>query len=227
MAKKQIEAYYDKLSEVYDRDRAKGYFEFVNQFELNTILPHAKGNKVLEVGCGTGILLERVSKVAKRAVGIDLSNEMVKVAKARGLEAKKAFATKIPFKDNSFDIVFSFKTLSHVPNLELALSEMARVAKPGGLVVFELYNARSVGRLYKLLFPTKIFTKYYSTADAIKILPQNIEILEVKGVISFIPTRVIFDLPILQRLFAKLESLASRTFFKRFANYMIIVCRKK
>jgi len=104
---------------------------------------------VLEVGCGTGFMACRISEEKNcQIVGIDISERMIEMAKERairlGIEDKVIFrvadACKLPFEDNSFDVVFSqFATV--LLDKKKALAEYMRVLKPGGyLGVVEIFK---------------------------------------------------------------------------------------
>ena len=123
--------YYDDFSSHYDRGRDAGYHALVDRIESSIVIEHAAGMRVLEVGCGTGLVLEKVAPIAASAVGVDLSAGMIGKARARGLEVVRGSATALPFAAASFDVVYSFKVLAHVPEIERALSEIARVTTAG------------------------------------------------------------------------------------------------
>src|SRR5690606_25988957 len=65
--------YYGRFAASYETRRHPGYHLLVDELEAGLPLPHAAGRDVLEVGCGTGLILDRVAKVARTAVGMDLS----------------------------------------------------------------------------------------------------------------------------------------------------------
>jgi len=227
MGDRQAEKYYDRLSSKYDKQHTSGYFEFLNRFEFNALAPLASKKKVLEVGCGTGIMLERISKIAASAVGVDISDEMLAASRKRGLKVKKASAASLPFGQGEFDLAYAVKVIAHVPNAGKAILEMSRVAKENGFVALEFYNSRSLKRLLKAVFPVKTFTKYHSLNEMKSLLPASFKIVEVRGAMVFAPSRILFDLPLVHYLFAGLESIAGRTFLKRFASHILIVCKKK
>jgi ubiquinone/menaquinone biosynthesis C-methylase UbiE len=109
----------------YGADRALGHLE------LN------ENDSVVDIGCGPGADLELMHRQARRAVGVDLSEAMVKAAKHRVPGAKVLIgrATELPFANGSFDAAWARALLIHVPDAETALGEMARVLQPGGRVV--------------------------------------------------------------------------------------------
>lgn len=225
--RENIEQYYDELSSSYDKSHTRGYFESINRFELSLLEKAVYNKRVLEVGCGTGILLERVAKKASAAIGIDLSSEMLKKAGERNLAISKADALKLPFKNNFFDVVYSVKVLPHIPKLESVFVEMSRVTKENGLVFFEFYNSQSSKNMVKAIFPTKTFTRYYSINRIKKMLPSNLELVEVNGLMVFTPSCVLYSVPLLGRVLDFLENAASRTFLKKLASHIVFVCRKK
>src|SRR5205085_155292 len=131
---------------------------------------------LLEVGCGTGLLLERFGAFAN-AKGIDLSPRMLDRARARGLDVREGSATKLPFDDAQFDVTVSFKVLAHVGDIGRALSEMVRVTRPGGVVLAEFYNPWSFRGLLKRLGPAGRISRFtkedavYTRFDAPWVIP--------------------------------------------------------
>src|SRR6188472_1855648 len=114
-------AYYDDFSTGYERERHRGYHALLDELELGVVDPLVRGAEVLEVGCGTGLILEKLARTARRAEGVDLSPGMLDLARKRGLDVREGSATELPYADDSFDVVLSFKVLAHVPEIERAL----------------------------------------------------------------------------------------------------------
>ncbi len=93
---------------------------------------------VLDLAGGTGdfskLVREKLPK--SRSVVVDITEEMLRLARASGLdEAVCGDATALPFANGSFDCVFIGYGLRNFPNLKTALAEIARVTRPGGLMV--------------------------------------------------------------------------------------------
>ncbi len=148
-----VNEYYSKYAKTYDSSRTTPHFSKLNKLQYLFLKENIDLNKrILEVGCGTGEFLKRIPT----AVGIDFSEEMVKVAKSKNLNASLGDATRLDFKDNSFDYSFSFKVFAHVPNCQLMLSEMVRVSKIG--IVFDFYN----------FFSLKALKDYFNGGDYIR-----------------------------------------------------------
>ena len=93
-------------------------------------------SSVLEVGGGEGELAERiVRELGAELVLVDQSERMVEISRARGLDARVGDVQALPFADESFDCAVAAWMLYHVPDLDLAIAELARVLRPGGRLV--------------------------------------------------------------------------------------------
>jgi ubiquinone/menaquinone biosynthesis C-methylase UbiE len=91
---------------------------------------------VLEVGCGPGEAAERIAReLGARVVAVDLSPRMVELARARAVDARVGDVQDLQFPDESFDCALAAWVLFHPADLERALSELARVLRPGGRLV--------------------------------------------------------------------------------------------
>ena len=77
----KVRQYYDDFSQTYEDPRGRGYHRMIDELETELVTPYARGAHVLELGCGTGLILEKVAAVAKEAIGIDLSEGMAKRSK--------------------------------------------------------------------------------------------------------------------------------------------------
>lgn len=97
-----------------------------------------KGERVLDIGCGTGILLPFIRKKAgvnSKVTALDYSKKMLKKAEEKYGEKYNyvcANATRLPFKRNSYDTVICFNVFPHFPKKYKVLSEISRTLKPKG-----------------------------------------------------------------------------------------------
>ena len=116
----------------------------------NLLLRHVPRNCefALEIGCGTGALARRLAQHCRRVIALDLSSEMIRVARSRSiqvdnLEFQLADATTWDFPQSQFDFICSIATLHHLNQHEL-LPRMKAALKPGGnLVVLDLVESNS------------------------------------------------------------------------------------
>lgn len=138
-------AWYDRISRYYD---LAGLFERRYKALALEMADFREGERVLEVGCGTGWALERIARwigERGRAYGVDLSPKMLEVARERlqkagwmgRVELVESDATTMSFPDEMFDAAFSTFTLElfDTPDIATVLSEIRRVLKPGGRFV--------------------------------------------------------------------------------------------
>ena len=115
----------------------------VQKQDVERLLPVARaGERLLDLGCGTGHWSSFFAARGYRVQGIDISPEMVTAAKASVPEAefRVADAYALPFADASFDVVAAMAALEFVPDAAAVVSEMARCTKPGGSMLVGTLN---------------------------------------------------------------------------------------
>lgn len=101
----------------------------------------ARGRRVLEVGCGTGIGLRYLDRVASLAVGGDFDPEVVRLAQRQGSGTLvRLDAQSLPFQDRTFDVVCMAEAIYYVPRADAFFAEAARVLAPGGTLVVTSVN---------------------------------------------------------------------------------------
>ncbi|MBW2731743.1 MAG: methyltransferase domain-containing protein [Deltaproteobacteria bacterium] len=233
----QSERYYDEFSHTYEDQRHRGYHKMLDELEVEVARRYMQG-RVLEAGCGTGLVLERLRPHVDEVVGIDLSSGMLNHARGRQLRVAQATVEGLPFPDESFDGVTSFKVLAHVPGIQEAMAEMARVTRPGGHLVLEFYNRRSLRHLVKMLkspsrigkgyVDTDVFTRYDSLADIDAYLPDSLERIAIHGVRIITPVAQLHDLPFVGPLLARVERrLCESKWASHFGGFLIVVLRKR
>jgi ubiquinone/menaquinone biosynthesis C-methylase UbiE len=108
--------------------------------EFLTAVEFPAGSRVLEVGCGTGVLTRRLARVpgVESVLGVDIAPSLLERARSLVTERNVTFeegdATALRFSNESFEVVVLDSTLSHVPDAERAIAEAARVLRPAGLL---------------------------------------------------------------------------------------------
>jgi ubiquinone/menaquinone biosynthesis C-methylase UbiE len=180
-----LRAAYDREAAQYDRRRyesAEGrHFSQMEVELLTSWLPTGAGTTVLDIPAGTGRLSVALAQSGLRVIGADISANMLRVAASKvdvAAAGRPQFmqgsGTELPFADDTFDAVISFKFFHLIPNEQkpLFIREMARVLKPGHRMVVEFnspyyggimawlrYNFRKKqagGMRMKCIFPDQI-----------------------------------------------------------------------
>nr|WP_282570282.1 methyltransferase domain-containing protein [Methanoculleus sp. 7T] len=134
---KKVQQHYDEVADIYD-DRYDGhrgrcYHGHISDHVMNAL---PKGGLLLDIGCGTGLFVERYVEEGGRAVGLDISPGMVRHGRQRCPDSEFCVGTAdiLPFRDATFDALASLLAFSYVPDPEAMLRESYRVLKPGGRI---------------------------------------------------------------------------------------------
>jgi len=136
MVSMDFRKFYDKTATSYDKRHDSPASLMLRKKENGLIKKYATG-RVLDIGCGTGYHMGHGENI-KNIIGVDISDYMLKIARKRGFNVKKARAEDLPFQDNSFDTIFCFFAVLNMCNSSQAVKEMARVLKPGGCALLSL-----------------------------------------------------------------------------------------
>jgi len=102
--------------------------------------------RLLDIGCGGGVLTEEFARMGCQTAGIDISPRSIAVAQAHAnqsglsIDYRTGEATNLPFEAGSFEAVSCCDMLEHVPDWKQVLVEAGRVLKPGGLFFFDTIN---------------------------------------------------------------------------------------
>ena len=145
----------------WDVDGEFGPLHAINPLRLEWIdgIAPLKGQRVLDVGCGGGILADAMARKGADVLGIDLAEKSLKVAQLHALEAgtsqityrlvaAEALAAEMP---DHFDVVTCMEMLEHVPDPASVVQACARLAKPGGWVFFSTINRNPKSFLMAIL----------------------------------------------------------------------------
>lgn len=236
----ETRAYYDEFSKSYEKHRrpnhGDGYHALVDDLEVELCERYGAAKDILECGCGTGLILERLARFARRAVGIDLSPGMLELAVGRGLEAREGSVTDLPFENETFDVTCSFKVLAHVPDIGKALAEMARVTRPGGVILAEFYNPLSFRGLAKRLGPagkisertreSAVYTRFDAPWVLPRILPPGTRIETARGIRIVTPAAAAMRVPGLKGMLRTAERLLCDSPASMLGGFYVAVIRK-
>ncbi len=148
---KLSEQHFDGQAEVYDANNSM-YYSGPAKVSCNDTVKYLKDinyNKLLDVGCGTGYLLNLLSdKKEAEYHGLDLSEGMLKQARAkniRGTTLVKGRSDELPYEDNYFDVVTCIQSFHHYPDSDKAMQEVYRVLKPGGIYILSDTGVGGIG----------------------------------------------------------------------------------
>ena len=149
----------------------------------------ARPRRLLEIGCGVGQFAERVQKeLGAEVVAVDVSERMVELTRARGIETQVADAQELPFADAEFDCVAANWVLYHVPEIDKALEEAKRVLKPGGHFVAATIGERNMGELWDVLGTQATHDLSFGYENGVEILERhfaNVQRREAIGTVVF------------------------------------------
>lgn len=133
---------YSNFLENQERESFRKYSDYLIKYSK------AK-NKILDVGCGTGIALELVRKRTIRLLhGIDVSRESIKIAKKKKLNCITYNGKKMPYDSSFFDLVGSINVLEHTDNPIYFLNEQLRILKNDGYLIISTPNFLSITNGY-------------------------------------------------------------------------------
>ncbi|MFH0869301.1 MAG: class I SAM-dependent methyltransferase [archaeon] len=126
--KAEIKARYELSAEVYDSRYCKIQNEKFSALDGLDIR-----DKIIDLGCGTGLLADFLKP--RQLFGCDISFEMLKKAKERGMIVVQADLDTLPFKKETFNSVVSFTVLQNLPAPHKALAEIKRISKFSSVIV--------------------------------------------------------------------------------------------
>jgi len=161
-----------------------GFLPFSEEdFNVLTRWVSSKDKKILEAGCGSGRscigLSEKFPK--SKIIGVDISNKTLKIArrganlrKLKNVSFKKGDIFNLPFKNNSFDVVFNKGVIEHFTNYKEAIEEMVRVTKIGGKVIIAVPNKLNIVHSVYYYF-SKNISKTYKYGMEILFTPRKLK----------------------------------------------------
>lgn len=169
------EAYLRHL-DIEDEKYFKRYLSFIERYGSRT-------ETVLDLGCGTGFSSYLLSQRKRWVVGLDLSELFLKRGQERCPAANLLRITgdiqELPFRDEAFDLVSSYQVIETLPDVKKGIKEMARVLKPGGVLIVVAANLLSplwpLRDLFRLLRGGEGRPVWCETAeDAFRIFRRNL-----------------------------------------------------
>jgi SAM-dependent methyltransferase len=141
-------SHFDEIATVYDESLPAHVVEHYLRKRTAFIVATCPRGPGLDVGCGTGMLAERLAARGYQMVGADPSDGMLEIMRRHRpvVRAVQASGTQLPFGDDSFELVLTVATMHHIAEPEAVrktLAEMTRVSRPGGRIVIWDHNPRN------------------------------------------------------------------------------------
>jgi SAM-dependent methyltransferase len=141
-------SHFDEIAHDYDESLPPHVVEHYLAKRAEFIHRHVPRGKILDVGCGTGALAQRLADQGYDVTGVDPSDGMLDVLRERapGITAVHADGTDLPFEDGSFDLAYCVAVMHHVAApaaVHKTLGEMVRVTRSGGRVLIWDHNPRN------------------------------------------------------------------------------------
>lgn len=151
-------------------DSGRGFY---NKFFFRFLKKYVnKNTKLLEVGCGTSSLSLQLCSYIKKFTGLDISEEALRISKRNAdyLKVKnanfvKGSCFKTPFKDNSYDIVWSQGLIEHFDDPLSIVKEHVRVCKKNGYTLVSVPYDKSYMKLWHIMTRPKIFQRFWPWTD--------------------------------------------------------------
>lgn len=171
MAVERVAGFYDDIAGTYDAQRfAKPYYRHVDRLERAYVSEKVNpGTSVLEIGPGTGRFTAHLMEKASRVTAVDISGHMLEQLREK-VSSTRLAVHRLSVYDldtladyGSFDTAICMRVLPHLENPASALRLLSRAVKPGGNIVFDLWNPYSFVGVIRRLFrrPSRVLTKLY------------------------------------------------------------------
>ncbi|MFH1249866.1 MAG: bifunctional 2-polyprenyl-6-hydroxyphenol methylase/3-demethylubiquinol 3-O-methyltransferase UbiG [bacterium] len=155
---------YDLMGDFWwSTDNSLYYLNQTRFMYFNGIIGNFKALKVLDIGCGGGLLSEEFAKKGADVTGIDISENSINVARDHALknnlniDYKVCSAENLPFNTEMFDIVACVDCLEHVSDLEKVISEISRVLKINGKFLYLTQNRTLISKIVMIWILERFF----------------------------------------------------------------------
>lgn len=199
--------------------------------------------EALDVGCGTGHLISDLCQQGFLCTGCDPSDEMLKHARSHNptVQFHSANIEKLPYASNRFDVVVAIEVMRYIQAEDMALSEVRRVLKPGGLCLLT-YAPKFSTALYPLL--NKLTSRvqiaglskvrqYFHSVGSLRRLYERADLIDVQVHARFLGPFIYVNRlsrPLASRMLRAWEPLDDRLsdlpFLKEFSNLFVVAARK-
>ncbi len=251
---KDIVKYYEGIAQDYDHRFNNPRLGYMRSVEKRFLLDSLKPGIILDIGCGTGEQSLFLAEKGYQVLGMDISQEMIRIAgdriKEAGLKDKVsliiASAEALPFRDKSVNGLISiFGVFSHVPRASQALQEIHRVLKKGSRAVITVVNRWNLtwwvktllrGRVKWLIYALRskeyivdgLWTYYFSKGELKKMLRKIGFKVRIGSILLLIYPYNRSRLQFYEKLFVRFEEAVRwRRPFNGFGYYLLVILEKR
>ena len=173
--------------DVYYTDKNLSVPQFVHQRAdevIGTFAAYRTNGRLLDVGCGAGVLLQAAMRAKWDAEGLEVSPPAVAFLRSAGCKVKCGYLESVGYPAGSFDVVVASGVLEHIPNVERFTREIGRVLRPGGLFYATTPNgdgisARLLGIKWSVVAP-----------------PEHLHLYSISGIRTFLTSCGIIPLKV-------------------------------
>lgn len=221
----EIKEYYDTLAQTYDTNRFENsYGKFIDAQErifLSSRLKNCNSSKILDLGCGTGRLLNFAN------YGVDVSRNMIEIAKSKfpDKEILEGSVTSIPFVNNSLDCIFCFHVIMHLDKetTKKFLLEAHEKLSNNGRLIFD-FPSKKRRKLLNFKSENWHGANNFSLEEIHQLTKTNWNIKTKRGIL-FLPIQRFPSF--LRQFMLKMDTFLCKTFLKEYASYIVIELEKK
>jgi len=173
---------HSRLADVYDK--TEPHFRPENQSKVKSKIIRlreiAGGGRLLDIGCGTGFMINLALGTFDDIYGVDITPEMMQhIDCSRGnITLHLASAESLPFAEDTFDAITAYSFIDHVADVDAVLREAARVLKPGGAALIDLAPNRLFWETLRQLDPSDVERAGAILAREFRMVTQNAKDIE-------------------------------------------------
>ncbi len=141
MKSEEVIKQWNSAAETFAKEQEQSAYAKANKRIIKERFKKFNGEKILDLGCGYGYYTDYFKSIGGEVIGVDGSETMIEIARQKYPECKFEVAditARIPFNNESFDMVFCNQVLMDIENIESVLSECFRVLKPNAILYFSI-----------------------------------------------------------------------------------------
>lgn len=223
------------------------YSRKMTQIRLELIRKYGHDKRVLDIGCGTGDYLFESKNVISEGAGVDFTKKAIKEAISKknkmgikNIEFVICNAKQIPYKEEAFDLIYSYASLYHIPKVEKVIYEVERLLKPNSIAILEFGNLYSLNTIVCKAYPEWAIPCHIKIGDMKAIIKNaGLEIIQWRSfqILPLWGGRPVWLKPLLHTLWRRIlqkeikgrmmdEWISNLPIIKRFTFRQIFICKE-